>query len=246
MIRCRINIYYCNALTFLKKQGFRLICLICISLLMISQQGCRNEYSKVADLSRNLADGLTDVPPSQVQESPSVEQKVFIDHSESIKGFVSLPTANDKNTFIRFIESMPDVLPGCKVYKYGQPSGLRGKSITISEIISAVEFDNQLRNPDSYRLEYNPDDVLFGGVFTYDQKPSFSVLVTDGVESDSQGKVNTKVVDAMCAWLNQGKLFAILKLTSNFSGRFYSERLRRMIGKVDAASRPFYAFVFSP
>jgi hypothetical protein len=201
VIRFRDNNHFIRFTCFLRIFRPGIIGLPGILLLLIVQQSCSDgAYRKVVNSSRTLADKLAGAPPPQAQEAPSTEQRVYIDHSESMKGFVSLPTANSGTIFNQFVESMPDVLPGCKVYKYGQPFGLKKADITIADITFPAEFDDQLRNPASYRLEYNPDDILLNSIVSAPQ-PAFSVLITDGVESDSQGKVNTKVIDAIRSWM---------------------------------------------
>jgi hypothetical protein len=149
----------------------------------------------------------------------------------------------ERTAFDEFVDSMPDVLPGCKIFKYGETKGQTTQK--LADVIKQVEFDSQLHRRGFYNLGFNPDDVLFGGI-AQEQQPVLSVVITDGVESDPQGQINTAVVDGIKSWMSQGKVFAILGLRSKFAGRLYSERERRMLDQAPVEARPFYAFVFSP
>jgi hypothetical protein len=173
----------------------------------------------------------------------SVEQRVYVDHSESMNGFVGGRRSGERTTFDEFIDAMPDVLPGCRAFRYGQE---RGQALTgLSDVATEVEFNSQLHNRNFYRLQFNPDDLLLSSLAD-EQRPVLSVLITDGVESNAEGLVNTRVVGAIRDWMSQGKVFAIFILRSQFSGRYYSERSRTMYPNASLPSRPFYAFVLSP
>lgn len=215
-----------------------------IILLILVGGGCgKNLEQKVLDAAVSQADRLTPTPTASQPEVPSVRQKVYIDASISMRGFVTPDTPGGLTQFIDFIETMPDVLPGCEVYQYGvQPQKQSGG--TVEGVTKRVEFDSQLRKPGFYSLKFNPDDVLLKGI-AGENEPTLSVLITDGVESDSEGKINTAVLESIRSWMNEGKLFSILVLKSNFAGGFYSERRRHMVGDANVKDRPFYAFVFS-
>ncbi|MEK6304237.1 MAG: hypothetical protein AABO41_26410 [Acidobacteriota bacterium] len=193
----------------------------------------------MADLSLVKAEELSSaaLPAVDARGVESVEQMVYIDHSLSMAGFVGHPNSG----FEEFVDSMPDVLPGCRLFVYGQSRG-QGPSDSLAR---PAEFDRHIHEAAQYRLGFNPDDVLVNALAS-DERPVFSIIVTDGVESDSDGTINTRVVDGIRKWLSGGRTFAVLRMKSLFLGDFYSERARRMIGPVTAPSRPFYAFVFSP
>src|SRR2546429_1715588 len=214
-----------------------------ISLLAVLQACGGVNDSQIAKVSRTLADQLYNSSPKKgpQQETTSTEQRVYIDASLSMNGFVG-DTGKVRTTFDEFIDSMPDVLPGCKVFRYGQPKGVKPTALT--DVITRAEFDSQLHKQTFYGLEYNPDDLLFTTI-SQEQQPVMSILLTDGVESDSQGQINTTVVDAIKSWMGQGRTFAILALKSKFSGRPYSELQRKMLAPLTVEARPFYAFVFS-
>ncbi|GEM_PF-1880509 len=214
-----------------------------LSTALISQQAC-NGYGKIINQSHVLAEKLTKQPEPSASETTSIEQRIYIDHSESMAGFVGDLRSGKRTSFDQFIDALPAVLPSCKVFKYGQPrrdAPIRG----LQDIAIEVEFDGRLHDKRNYSLEYNPDEALIESLVA-EKEPILSILLNDGVESDSMGRVNTTMVDVIERWLSQGKSLAILIMKSRFSGRFYSESQRRMIEDVTVESRPFYAFVFSP
>jgi hypothetical protein len=220
------------------------ICTLALSCLLLVSS-CGRNYSTVAEQSEKLADQLFVHPQPQQSGAVSVERRVYIDHSESMRGFVGNPAMATRTTFDDFIDALPDVLPGCSVFRYGQQRRQNQLATNLSDIAIQVEFNRQLHNRELYGLEYNPDGSLIRGLVA-EQRPVLSILVTDGVESDSHGTINTVVVDAIKAWMSEGKVFAILALKSRFSGRFYSESHGKMLNEVSVDARPFYAFVFSP
>lgn len=221
-----------------KRKRFRSVWLVAASVMALTQLAC-NENSRVADLSLVKAEELSSaaLPGVDARGVDSVEQRVYIDHSLSMAGFVGHPNSG----FEEFVDSMPDVLPGCRLFVYGQSRG-QGPNDPVAR---PAEFDRHLHEAAQYRLGFNPDDVLFN-MLASEEEPAFSIVVTDGVESDSEGKINTRVIDGIRKWLSGGRTFAVIRMKSLFLGDFYSERTRSMIGKVTAPSRPFYAFVFSP
>ena len=219
--------------------------LLTVATLVITSLlgACAPGPSDVAKISRGLIEQVnTSTPPVQpAQDISSEEQRVYVDASLSMNGYVG--DGKERTTFDEFIDAMPDVLPGCKVFRYGHQGDKAPER--LSDVIAEVEFDAQLHKRSFYQLKFNPDDVLFTDI-AREPKPVLSVLLTDGVESDAQGQINTAVVEAIKTWMSQGKVFAILGLNSRFSGRLYSERQRRMLEPITVEARPFYAFVFSP
>src|SRR5215210_1723184 len=128
-----------------------------------------------------------------------------------MKGFIGGLPAN-RTTFDEFMDTMPDMMPGCKVFRYGHSLGSgQSTNLNLKDITTKAEFDNQLHDPNLYQMQFNPDDTLVSSLIAQ-QQPVLSIMLTDGVESDSTGQINTVVVNAIREWLNQGKLFAILVL----------------------------------
>lgn len=228
----RSAMYYCNRGVIIS------LWLVAASLISLTQSAC-NEKSRVGEVSLAKSDQLSASSSTYAdpQEAESVEQRVYIDHSLSMAGFVG----HQNSEFNQFIDIMPDVLPGCRAFVYGQ-NRVEGPA---APVVRQAEFDRHLHDAAEYRLGFNPDDVLISMLASED-RPVFSVIITDGVESDSEGTINTTVVDGIRKWLTGGRTFAVLRMKSPFSGEFYSERARRMIGRVSVTSRPFYAFIFSP
>jgi hypothetical protein len=212
-----------------------------VILLALCNTACR-EKKRVAQGSRNLAarlSSVTDRSPDPPR-SDIDEQRVYLDASISMKGFV-----NEKkhSPFDDFIEEIGDDLPGCKLYKYGQKGSDAPKS--SSELIELTTFGLELHRPGFYSLSYNPDDRLINELAKEDRSV-LSVLISDGVYSEPKGSTTPPVVEAISSWISRGRVFGILIFRSSFSGPFYSERLRTVLPTLSVASRPFYAFVFSP
>lgn len=218
---------------------------VSMCVLILSLLSCTNiDKPRIAAESTKFADSLN--PPADKNEStdkPSNLQRVFIDSSLSMSGFVG-QNASSRTTFDELIDSMPDVLPGCSVYRYGQAGNADQGTADPAQVISAAEFDGRLHDSSTYHLGFNPDDVLIRYLISQ-KRPELSVILTDGVESDRNGQINTVVVDSLKTWIKAGNLFGILVFKSRFSGQFYSERQRKMIGNIAAENRPFYAFVMA-
>lgn len=214
--------------------------MILSSITLLTSSCWQNPKSKVANRSIELADRLTPQAQNSVDGVAATRQRVYVDSSLSMQGFIG--ESGKRSIFDEFLDAMPDVMPGCEVFRYGDSSSPEPQN----QITTRVQFDHQLHNRSLYTREFNPDAVLINSL-TQDQEPALSIVITDGVESDSQGQVNTAVVNSIRSWMNRGGIFAILVMKSKFSGKFYSERQRRMLnGNVEIPARPFYALVFSP
>ena len=219
----------------------RLLRFASLILLALFVSCVRVDNPRVASESIKLADALNPLSENTTADKKSTLQTIYIDSSWSMSGFVG-SNSSARTTFDELIDAMPDVLPGCAVYRYGQTGNVN--QADVSQITTVAEFDSRLHDPNTYHLGFNPDDALIRHLVSQ-KKPAFSVILTDGVESDQNGQINTVVVDSIRAWLKSGNLFGILVFKSKFSGQFYSERQRKMIGNVTVDSRPFYAFVMA-
>lgn len=219
-------------------KGFILVALILTLLITACQK------SNVARASRDLASNITktrtpnDSPGDGV--GPIVESRVYIDSSLSMKGFVN---ADNHTTFDELLDEIGNVLPGCRLYKYGQPTDRAPEN--LSDLFTQVGFSREIHTADFYNLAYNPDDRLIDSL-TRDDRAVLSVLITDGVYSEPQGSTSPPVVDAIQRWMQRGRVLGILTLNSSFNGPFYTERRRAMLPAFSVPSRPFYAFVFGP
>ncbi len=221
-------------------------CWAALLLLLLPIAGCvgGRDKVKIAGLSTELADRLTQGPPPAPSDVASQRQRIYVDSTLSMQGFVG-KAAGARTSFDEFIDAMPDVLSGSEIWRYGQATREGAPNLSLSDVTTRAEFDAQLHNRTTYNLFFNPDDILISNIAAQPE-PVMSVLLTDGVESDARGQVNTVVVDSIRTWLDRGNLFAILMMKSRFSGPFYSERLRRTLKQdVNVEARPFYAFVFA-
>jgi hypothetical protein len=202
--------------------------------------------SPVPQKSRELAQVLEkssgDGRAIQPLASGNARARVYLDASLSMGGYVTGQLDN-KTTFDNFIDKLGDYLPGCRIFKFGQGDN--------QDLLSPANFDRSIHTRGFYSLTYNPNDALIRQINS-DEDVAFSVIVTDGVQSDDPGQGNPPVVEAILEWLKKGGTFGIFVLRSGFKGPFYSEHVRDWIRnengsrEFDIASRPFYAFVLSP
>lgn len=233
--------------------AFQSILCVGLSACAAISIGCSNKAAhasreKAAELSRSSA------PPAASTE-PIKEQRVYIDASISMQGFVN---TNQHTTFDDFIEYLGDVMPGCRPYRYGARGDSRaangnrnaGRGDDAEKgdglIIEPAGFGLELHRPDFYSLPFNADDRLINRLVK-DEQPAFSVLITDGVYSEPEGAGSPLVVQAAQSWMEKGGVLGVFLLRGTFKGPFYSERGRSMIRLLHPVpDRPFYAFVFSP
>ncbi|HEY9404745.1 MAG TPA: hypothetical protein VIQ24_18965 [Pyrinomonadaceae bacterium] len=237
-----------------------ILTLVLISALLLS--ACESEGDRVYAGALKCAESLSmggDCPPQQVtkQEHPkasgdgqavapsprgAVEARVYIDASESMKGYA----AAADSSFVRVIEALGYTMPGCRLYKYGFAGGQRhDASAGQAAFAREIRFSQDLRKPSFYDLDFNEDDVLIKHLAGEDA-PALSVLLTDGVYSARNTELQSEVVKAVEEWMNKGRFFGILIFAGPFDGRLYSENRRDWTEPVKVSARPFYAFVFSP
>jgi hypothetical protein len=201
--------------------------------------------SKAARASRDLALSITQSlhPQTRTPSQPASidEKRLYLDASLSMRGFVN---PQNHSEFDQVIDGLGDILPGCRVFKYGQ-SGSEPPA-NASDLITPVGFGRELHEPGFYSWRFNPDDRLIDKLAN-ESGSVLSVLLSDGVYSEPAGSTSPPVVTAMQRWLQKGRPLGIFMFKSSFDGPFYSERGRTTSGvRVSVKARPFYAFVFSP
>jgi hypothetical protein len=240
-----------------------------ISLLVVAAHAaaCTSEGDRVYAEARRCAESIArgdDCParqnarPGEAQPTPAAgpdtpdgtqaraaaaqEARVYIDASESMKGFVSAPDSN----FVKVIEALGYAMPGCRLYKYGV-GGRAAAPPADGELPYAheIRFSQELRSPGFYNLGFNEDDVLIKHLVE-EERPARSVILTDGVYSARNTELQSEVVKAIGNWMSKGRFLGILIFTSPFEGKLYSENARNWTDKVNVSARPFYAYVFSP
>jgi len=159
-----------------------------------------------------------------------------------MKGFSN---AAHHTEFDEFVDVIGDVMPGCKLFKYGAGKGNNPKTGKPDLVTNQVGFGLELHQPGFYDLAFNPDDRLIQRLASED-RPVLSILITDGVYSEPAGSTSPPVVQAIQEWMASGRIMGIFMLKSAFDGPFYAERGRSFLPKLAVKARPFYAFVFSP
>jgi hypothetical protein len=200
---------------------------------------------KAAQASRDLALNITQSqhPQTRTPSQPASidEKRLYLDASLSMRGFVN---PQNHSEFDQVIDGLGDLLPGCRVFKYGQ-SGAEPPA-NASDLITPVGFGREVHEPAFYSSRFNPDDRLIDKL-TNESGSVLSVLLSDGVYSEPAGSTSPPVVQAIQRWLQKGRSLGIFMFKSSFDGPFYSERSRTTSGvNVSVKARPFYAFVFSP
>lgn len=216
---------------------------IILLMVVLGCSACERNNSKAARASRDLAQNIVQsrqpsnavTPPVEIQE-----QRVYIDASASMAGFVN---AANHTQFDEFIDEIGNAMPGCRLFRYGQVGETPPKK--INELATASDFGLELHRTSFYNLRYNPDDILINHLADED-RPALSVIISDGVYSETGEKYQPSVVGAIKKWMERGRFFGILIMKSRFIGPFYSERGRSMLPNWAVEARPFYAFVFSP
>ncbi|HEX7316655.1 MAG TPA: hypothetical protein VF297_22325 [Pyrinomonadaceae bacterium] len=211
-----------------------------LAVLLLSPSGCG---PNVAQASRDLAKKITlagtrPAPPPETGEP--APRRVYLDASLSMRGFAAF---EEGTTFGTLVEGLGDDLPGCQLYKYGQRG--RGPAPDGAALIQAARFGRELRRPQFYDLDYNPDDRLLTQL-AEEESPAFSVLITDGVYSVPDGATSPPIVEAVNKWFDRGYAFGIFVFKSPFRGTIYAENRPVGVPNVSVGERPFYAFVLSP
>lgn len=180
-------------------------------------------------------------PDDQPGNAIASESRVYLDSTESMKGFAS-PKENNK--FLDLIEALGYAMPGTRLYRYGL-SAAKKTTPNLNDSLTEISYSQELRKESFYGMKHNKDDLLINFLVS-EEKPVRSVLITDGVYSSPGTELESAVANAIGEWIKKGRFFGILVFRSPFKGRLYSENIRSMIDKVDVPERPFYAFVFSP
>lgn len=210
---------------------------------------CETPASDVADANLQTPVAPSPVAPAATPQNASaaVESRVYLDASESMRGFAA---PGENNQFVKLLETIGYALPGCRLFKYGisTRAGSRAEASDVNKIennLSEIRFSKDLGNESFYNLGNNPDDVLFNHLAN-EEKPVRSVLITDGVYSSPNAELQSETVKAIENWMRRGRFFGILIFRSPFAGKLWSENKRVWIEDVNVDKRPFYAFVFSP
>lgn len=218
--------------------------------LLIMQMACVGSYKSVqlAETSRAFAGQLYNeqhLPPPPPPPPWSKEQIIYIDNTKSMSGFA------ERNTnFVKLIDTTIRTCQNPKTFWYGLKGKDLSDKLTIADITELVEPDKEIYNSNNYQRNFNPDQVLFREIVknnTSQKSSSFTVLVTDGVESSPKGLIKMQeITDAIVDWTLQGNIFAILAFKSTFIGPLYSEDLdgKAIIG-TSFVERPLYLFIFS-
>lgn len=223
---------------------WRIITLTVFLVLAGTSISCRRA-NKAAEASlqvaRELAGPVSSRSPSPGSTYEVNAQRVYLDSSISMAGYVR--SNGGHTSFTNLIDELGRDMPYATLYKYGQIGSQPPKK--VSSLLQTIAFDRRILQPSFYNRQFNPDDRLIN-MLAEEKKPVLSVLVTDGVYSDTTGAITSPVVQAIGHWMKSERVFGILIFRSPYKGPFYSELRRGMIPYVSTAARPFYAYVFSP
>src|SRR5688572_245116 len=106
--------------------GVFFVALLAVLTILLSVACSRNAKSTVAKVSIELADRLNPEVATPPKEVSSTKQRVYVDSSLSMQGFVGKATLG-RTKFDEFLDAMPDAMPGCEVFRYGQASRQEGQ-----------------------------------------------------------------------------------------------------------------------
>ncbi|SRR6266436_214415 len=232
------------------------VCVACTSekdRVYAEAKRCAEALTRSDDCSAHIEQtGKSPAEPKATSSEKSTESKasagdaeqsrVYIDATESMKGFVSSPNSS----FAQLIESLSYAMPGARLFKYGINASARKSGAEQSDAFARqINFSQELRKTSFYDLGFNQDELLFN-FLAAEEHPARSVLITDGVYSAPQSELESQVVLAINKWIKNGHFFGILGFSSPFGGNIYSENTRGWVTTNGVTIRPFYAFVFSP
>lgn len=211
--------------------------------LLVSSAGCSERRGGgVEEASRRLATAWAEsaaasAPRSEPERSRSSQPPLLLlDASRSMAGFAGC--INAPTEFNTTIDRLTSDLSITRVVRFGEKSGGSGaafEEVPLSRAVHCKPFYDRLQNPD-YALFQRARDDSTRRIYIY---------VTDGVQSDWMGPNPGPSLRLLKEWLEQGRALGIAAFRSRFSGAAWSEQGQRMIGSVDVARRPFYAFVLA-
>ncbi len=216
-------------------------------LLMLS--ACSGEVDRVIEESRSLAqqtansEDATSAPqPIPINtDKPTLTLPIqenipilYIDATRSMAGF-----AGDRNptNYDIVLDRITTDLSITSVQRFGQSNH--------SDLLHQEPIGRNVHQTAFYDRLQNPDFALYRA-FLSDSLKRTHIYLTDGVLSAERGENPAAVVEALQAWLAQGRALAILAFRSRFEGPAWSEQQKNMIGYVKVDDRPFYFFIFAP
>lgn len=207
---------------------------------VVKQGACETTATAKNDADSQASPSSEPSPTPVSSPSLLVESRVYLDASESMRGF-SAPKEN--NRFLKLLGNIGYAMPNCRLFKYGTQTGKNGSD--IADQLQEIRFSKAFESEAFYNLQNNQDDLLINALAN-EEKPVRSVLITDGVYSSPGAELQSETVRAIENWLKRGRFFGILVFKSPFKGRFWSENKRNWLENANVENRPFYAFVFSP
>jgi hypothetical protein len=250
-----------------KPRHLKLLVEIFASLfLLLALDSCSiYDRNKVSTRSQEKAGQLTgslksvNQQPNEAELEQKGERLIYIDASQSIKGF-----AGANSGFRNVINALGDE-PRTVVYRYGfDRTALRNKGKNKAGkyddlTVEKISLDENLDKPEFYSLSHNPDHLLFEHI-NQSRRNDLYILVSDGVYSALDKSQSSIVFEPLTKWLDAGGVLGVLAFRSPYKGSIYSEVLAQRgndkeifetgqgaitVPVASSVQRSFYAFVFS-
>ena len=174
------------------------------------------------------------VPRETVTTVSPQKPALFIDASRSMAGFAGCsvtPTAYNIT-----LDRITTSLGITEVTRFGETTRGEGR------VFEVLPLTKPAHCPPFYNRLQNPDYALFAAAAA-DSSGRVYLYLTDGVQSDWQGRNPGPSVAALKQWIDSGRGLAILGFRSAFSGPLWSEQRQVMLGRASSDARPFYLFV---
>lgn len=228
----------------MKDRTQSVVCLAAFGLVLVLVAACTESgMTSATDDGLRLARELAIAQPGPVMSDARQVSRVYIDASLSMAGFVRKSSPSSRSSFDDVLDALGDVVRG-EIVKYGKPFSSHSSRPARELEVQPTNYGAAIHSEVFYDQEFNPDDLLIEQIVAEDP-PRLSIVVTDGVHSNPAAENNPPLVRAFARWFEKGGTLGIFVFRSRYQGRFYSERLRRMI-HTSPVTRPFYAFVLSP
>ena len=170
---------------------------------------------------------------------------VYIDGSESMRGFISMDSSYIGGTaYTNFLRSFDAYARGSaeylEWYKFGNEiQRMRG----CNDAIKQTWFYDQSHTKLGQLVQHLSE-------LPYEALPKSILIITDGIQSTPEGEDFREVVGSMSAWLSKGFWLDIFMLRSEFIGAVFAESQGGVRLGVyswnEYGRRPFYVYLMSP
>jgi len=206
-----------------------------ISFLLLVQ-GCNKANIEKASLDLTSATIRSSPAQRQVNRPTNTEPIVYVDASQSMRGFAGCQTAPSQ--FNNTLDRVTSDLAVTTIVRFGE------RTSGSSDLFESVPMSRAVHCAPFYDRKQNPDYALFQRAFA-DSQSRPVVYFTDGVQSDWQGSNPGPTLGLLTQWIKSGRALAVLGFRSRFAGSGWSEQQQRMLLGIALLDRPFYVFILA-